>query len=369
MLDAGTVVGLLARNPAGKMVFHRAKSVVLATGGFGQLYARTTNPTAATGDGLAMAARAGARLIDLEFVQFHPTALDSDRDPLPLVTEALRGEGSVLLDSHGERFMVAEHPLAELAPRDIVARAILRRQRVGHRIVLDTRQAVGEAFPQRFPTVWQHCRDRGIDPTRESIPVTPAAHYAMAGVAADENGTTSLPGLWAAGEVTSTGVHGANRLASNSLLEALVFGARVAETISGQGPKASRPGARPVVCRERAGAARGEGTTIRARLRQTMWDQVGLLRRRPGLERALREIDRLGRSLGDRPGETANLLTVGRLVTAAALYRSESRGAHHRLDFPRSDERWARRLAWTYLPGESFPLAPAGEDEAIREIA
>ena len=369
VLESGRVVGVLARDANGRKVFHRAGAVILATGGFGQLYSRTTNPVAATGDGLAMAARAGARLVDLEFVQFHPTALDSDRDPLPLVTEALRGEGSILLDGNGERFMVAEHPLAELAPRDVVARAILRRQRAGHRVMLDPRSAVGDAFPQRFPTVWRHCQDRGIDPTREAIPVTPAAHYVMAGIATDTDGRTSLPGLWAAGEVASTGVHGANRLASNSLLEALVFGARVAETVQGETSPAFATASRPVVWRERLGVPRTGATTVHSTLRELMWTHVGLLRDRRGLERALSEIGRLGRLLGDLPGETANLLTVGRLVTAAALSRNESRGAHHRLDFPRSDERLAYRLAWTYAPGEPFPLRPAGEREPIREIA
>lgn len=383
VLDGERVIGVLARDDSGATTLHLAPAVVLASGGFGQLYARTTNPTAVTGDGLAMAARAGARLIDLEMVQFHPTALDSERDPLPLVTEALRGEGSVLLDDDGERFMLAEHPLAELAPRDIVARAILRRQRAGHRVVLDARQAVGKAFPERFPTVWQSCVERGIDPRREPIPVTPAAHYAMAGVATDTDGRTSLAGLWACGEVSSTGVHGANRLASNSLLEALVFGARVAEDIAGHGAGPQALEGSGVVWREpvaesawsesgRLGptqAPAADEDEIRRALRQLMWQHVGLLRTRRGLEHALAELDRLSRILGDRPGETANLITVGRLVTAAALVRTESRGAHHRLDFPQDDPRWAHRQAWTYEPGEGFPLRPAGEEEAVREIA
>ena len=369
VLDGERVVGVLAHDPSGSTTLHLAPAVVLASGGFGQLFARTTNPTAVTGDGLAMAARAGARLIDLEFVQFHPTALDSERDPLPLVTEALRGEGSVLLDDDGERFMLAEHPLAELAPRDIVARAILRRQRAGHRVVLDARQAVGESFPERFPTVWQSCIERGIDPRREPIPVTPAAHYAMAGVATDNDGRTSLAGLWACGEVSSTGVHGANRLASNSLLEALVFGARVAEDITDHNPGPVALDDRAVVWRESRGEPRGHEDTIRHQLRQLMWQHVGLLRDRPGLEGALDAIDYLAHRLGDRPGETANLLTVGRLVAAAALARCESRGAHHRLDFPRQDEQQAHRQAWTYHPGKGFPLRSAGEEEAVREIA
>lgn len=364
------VTGLLVHHADGRTVHHRAPVVVLATGGFGQLYARTTNPVEATGDGLAMAARAGAHLVDLEFVQFHPTALDSSRDPLPLVTEALRGEGAHLLDDTGERFMVAEHPMAELAPRDIVARAILARQRAGHRVVLDARDAVGERFPERFPTVYAHCRDRGLDPRREPIPVTPAAHYAMAGIAVDGHGRASLPGLWACGEVSSTGVHGANRLASNSLLEALVFGAGVAEDITGRDVGHSGPLRRETVWRDSLWSPHRE---VRGAVRKLMWRNVGLLRRGDGLERALEKLETLGHSVG-RPHsvrdavETNNLLTVGRLVTAAALARRESRGAHCRQDFPATNPKLEARMAWTYDPSGSFPIVGVDELES-REIA
>jgi L-aspartate oxidase len=240
------VLGVLALHsegpgggPGGRRVLHLARAVVLATGGLGQLFLHTTNPREATGDGLAMAARAGARLVDLEFVQFHPTALAgaaADGEPLPLLTEALRGEGAVLIDDRGTRFMSEEHPDRELAPRDVVARAIWRRLAAGRQVFLDARAAVGERFPERFPTVYALCRQRGLDPRREPLPVAPAAHYHMGGVAVDANGRTSLPGLWACGEVAATGAHGANRLASNSLLEALVFGARVAADLRGGEP-------------------------------------------------------------------------------------------------------------------------------------
>src|SRR6185436_19887220 len=200
--------------------------------GLGRLYLHTTNPPEATGDGLAMAARAGARLVDLELVQFHPTALAAaGADPMPLLTEALRGEGAVLLDGRGRRFMLDEHPDAELAPRDVVARAIWRRQVAGEGVFLDARAAVGDRFPERFPRVFEICRRHGFDPRIQPVPVAPAAHFHMGGVSVDIDGRTSLPGLWACGEVSATGVHGANRLASNSLLEALVFGARVAEDL------------------------------------------------------------------------------------------------------------------------------------------
>ncbi len=373
------VVGVLALHggPGGRTVFHRASAVVLATGGLGRLYARTTNPVEATGDGLAMAARAGARLVDLEMIQFHPTALETGREtvslePLPLVTEALRGEGSILIDDRGERFMTGIHPRAELGPRDVVARAIRWRQQAGRRVFLDARDAVGEAFPNRFPTVWDHCRAHGIDPRRQPIPVTPAAHYAMAGIAVDANGRSSLRGLWACGEVSSTGIHGANRLASNSLLEALVFGARVADDLAGAEPPRPAPRAaqREVVWRETGPAEGDDKLDAEKTIRQLMWEHVGLERERHGLETVLDRTDRIDRSLASRPSAARNLLTLSRVVSAAALAREESRGAHFRTDFPDPVESLRHRLFWTYRPDEAFPLEAAGtERRAGREIA
>ena len=208
-----------------------APAVVLATGGVGRLYANTTNPPPITGDGLAMAAKAGAGLRDIEFVQFHPTALATGRDPMSLMTEALRGEGAVLLDEQGRRFMPAVHEDAELAPRDIVARANWRVLQDGGSVFLDATTAVGDSFPERFPTVFRLCQADGIDPRVEPMPAAPAAHYHMGGIATDLSGMSSLPGLWAVGEAARTGVHGANRLASNSLLEGAVFGRRAAESV------------------------------------------------------------------------------------------------------------------------------------------
>jgi L-aspartate oxidase len=356
----GRVVGVLALHEDGRLVLHRAPAVVLATGGIGRAYSHTTNPPEATGDGLAIAARAGARLVDLEFVQFHPTALAAGgADPMPLLTEALRGEGAVLLDGEGRRFMVDEHPLAELAPRDVVARAIWRREQAGDRVVLDARAAVGARFPARFPTVFASCRAVGIDPRREVMPVSPAAHYHMGGVAVDRRGRTSLAGLWACGEVSSTGVHGANRLASNSLLEALVFGARVAEDVRAHhganvlgGPPSA--GAPAVVTPFAAPAELAE-------LRRLMWDHVGLVRDADGLTFALAAFSSLAPALA-APGEAHNLLAVARLVAAAARERRESRGGHHRSDFPHTEARWKRRI---YVLGDGAPEPRPVERRAV----
>lgn len=377
--DDGRVIGLVARSgdrtACLRTVFHRAASVVLATGGYGQLYRHTTNPSAVTGDGVAMAARAGAELADLEFVQFHPTALDVDADPRPLVTEALRGEGATLWNDLGQRFMVGLHPRAELAPRDVVARAIFDQQQGcqqhgGRRVTLDARATVGDRFPERFPTVYQHCQRHGIDPRRQAIPVTPAAHYAMGGILTDADGRSSLDGLWACGEASSSGVHGANRLASNSLLEALVFGTRVADDIRQRSQlRGPGPSVLSGVVRRETGNVSTEGEGMRARLRNLMWDQVGLARDRHGLESALHDLDALARELPEHASETGNLLTMGRLVTAAALVREESRGAHFRTDFPVTREDAAQRRIWTYRPLGEFPLRAVEPASVLRRIA
>jgi L-aspartate oxidase len=356
-LEDGQVVGLLAVHADGRRVLHLAPAVVLATGGLGRLYLHTTNPREATGDGLAMAARAGARLVDLEFVQFHPTALATGDDPMPLLTEALRGEGAILIDEGGRRFMVGEHPDAELAPRDVVARAIWRQSMAGHRVFLDAREAVGEEFPEHFPTVFNLCRARGLDPRREPIPVAPAAHYHMGGIAVDDTGRTSLPGLWACGEVTATGAHGANRLASNSLLEALVFGARVADDL-----RAGLPSGRTSRGRLAAGATSGLAAPgdaeLTAAVRRLMWEKVGLVRDAAGLTYAVDELSRLATAYPEASGEARNLLIIGRLVAAAALERRESRGGHYRSDFPASDPSWQRRLFLTAAPDGSACFEP-----------
>jgi L-aspartate oxidase len=312
---------------------------VFATGGIGQVFERTSNPVEATGDGLAMAARAGVRLADLEFVQFHPTALDVGADPMPLVTEALRGAGALIVDDTGRRFLLDVDARAELAPRDVVALALYRHLRTGRRVFLDATQAIGAAFPERFPTVFAACRQHGLDPRYEPIPVAPAAHYHMGGVATDARGRTSLEGLWACGEAACTGLHGANRLASNSLLEGLVLGGRVAADILGRPRLPAFASYEP----PRLALARTDHAATEAGVRAIMWRHVGLERDEPGLRQALVQLESAARSLDAGHSEAGNLVTVGRLVAQAALRRRESRGSHFRTDYPSSDPAWARR--------------------------
>ncbi len=338
----GAACGVIVRH-RGAAVLFAADAVVLATGGLGGLYQHTSNPVTARGRGLALAARAGAALADLEFVQFHPTALDAGRDPMPLVTEALRGEGAVLLDKTGAPFMAALHPLADLAPRDIVARAVWRKQLAGDRVYLDARKAVGAAFPMRFPTVYGACRAAGVDPITMPIPIAPAAHYHMGGVAVDAQGRSTVPGLWAVGEVASTGLHGANRLASNSLLEALVFGARAAADIASAAPRTASPQS---VARARVAAFDDSHDAAgMARLRRRMNASVGVERDATGLRQALDELNMLRRTASAR--SLADAALVGALVSAAALRRRESRGGHCRIDCPASVPALARRSLLT----------------------
>jgi len=341
VLDGGRVVGVTVRTDGGERLLALASAVVLATGGVGRLYAHTTNPPEVTGDGLAMAARAGAHLADLEFVQFHPTALATGLDPMPLLTEALRGEGAVLVDGSGERFMVGEHPDAELAPRDIVARAIFRRRQGGAVVYLDATKAVGASFPERFPTVFELCMSVGIDPRREPVPVAPAAHYHMGGVAADLDGRSSLPGLWAVGEVARSGVHGANRLASNSLLEATVFGERAGDSVLAAAAEAVDEAA-AVAAAADPGPAPGDASAVVEVLRRTMDERVGVVRDRAGLVAGLETIEALAARLEPVASEARNMIDSARLIARSALVRTESRGAHFRSDYPGPDPAWLR---------------------------
>lgn len=319
-----------------------AGAVVLATGGVGSLYAVTTNPTLARGEAIAFAARAGAVIADAEFVQFHPTALDVGIDPAPLATEALRGEGATLVNASGERFMLDIDERAELSPRDIVARGVFAQIRAGRGAFLDCRAEPGARLAESFPTVYAFCKEAGLDPVIDLLPVAPAAHYHMGGVATDVNGATSIPGLWAAGEVASTGLHGANRLASNSLLEAVVIGDKVAADIRVRKRSVSAHAGLPI--------AKGPPMTVdlemRARqltrLRAAMSDHVGVIRDQAGLVTALAILDDIARA-AEADIVLANMVLTARLIASGALARHESRGGHWRSDYPASNPALAHR--------------------------
>jgi L-aspartate oxidase len=335
----------------GAAVEARAPVTLLATGGAGQVYSETTNPPVATGDGIAMAYRAGAAVADLEFVQFHPTALKMPGQPRFLLSEALRGEGARLVNGSGEPFMERYDPAGDLAPRDRVARGIVREaERTGGEVYLTLDRLDPGFVHRRFPLISDACRRAGLDLARDPIPVGPAAHYVMGGVVTDEDGQTSLPGLFAAGEVACTGVHGANRLASNSLLEGLVFGARAGQAMrSGSSFRAEGAFRPDGIFRLKADATRvrseASGFSRKnldpQRARELMWAHAGLFRNEQGLSALLLE-------LGDMDEAETPVITVGRLIARAALRREESRGGHFRLDYPeRNDSRWKRRIMET----------------------
>jgi len=318
IVEDGAIAGVLAAGSAGAIGLATGR-VVLATGGIGGLFRDTTNPLASFGQGLALAARAGAEFADLEFVQFHPTALDGPRRPMPLISEAVRGEGAVLVDERGRRFL-SNTPGGELAPRDVVARAVWHELAAGRRVFLDARQALGPRFAARFPAIARLCRDAGIDPAARPIRVRPAAHYHMGGVAVDTEGRTSVAGLWACGEVARTGLHGANRLASNSLTEAVVTAAWVAASVAGTPPGRLRHLA-PMIA---------SPPPHPARIRSIASDALGIVR---DGER-LREAARMLLPIAAGREAAADPALVALMVTIAALHREESRGAHHRSDFP-----------------------------------
>jgi L-aspartate oxidase len=339
----GRCIGIRA-SVAGRPVEIIADATVLATGGCGQVYRYTTNPEVATGDGFAIAHRAGVRLADMEFVQFHPTALDTPETPLSLISEAVRGEGAILVNDRGQRFMTRRHKLAELAPRDIVAREIFREAQDGTRVWIDARK-LSRVFARRFPGILRICLARGIDPRKDRIPVTPAAHYMMGGIVTDLAGRSSLDRLYACGEVSRTGVHGANRLASNSLLEGLVFAERVARDMIAT-PKLGRlPRAEPwsVPALRDRGAALVAADAIRV----LMWEHAGIDRTAKGLRKCLSAIDEITKRLSRGATEEINLAQTARLITEAALMRTESRGGHFRHDFPREKRKWrGRHIEW-----------------------
>ena len=354
-MEDGRAVGVHYLDPDGVQRTVRARATLLATGGAGQVFRETTNPEVASGDGIAMAWAAGARVADLEFVQFHPTALQVEGQPRFLLSEALRGEGARLVNADGEAFMTRYEPAGDLAPRDRVSRGIVRElARTGRPVFLSLQHLDAAMVHARFPHIAAACRAAGLDLAHDPVPVSPAAHYVMGGVETDLDGRTSVPGLFAAGEVACTGVHGANRLASNSLLEGLVFGRRAGEamiqTAAGTWParfSARRYPSRPIDTDER----RSPPTVDDVRSR--MWNQVGLIRDRAGLDAAVKAFDADWRWLGGQPppptvdqARLASLIIVGGLMARAALRREESRGGHYRSDFPaRDDAAWGFRMA------------------------
>jgi L-aspartate oxidase len=351
VVDGGQVRGLRYFDAEGGAHVVHATATLLATGGAGQVFRDTTNPSVATGDGIALAYHAGARVADLEFVQFHPTALNLAGAPRFLISEALRGEGARLVNMRGERFMTRHHPGGDLAPRDVVARGIVRESAQTGAPVYLTLQHLDPAFVHdRFPTIAAMCMQAGLDLARDRIPVGPAAHYMMGGVDTDEWARTSLPGLFAAGEVACTGVHGANRLASNSLLEGLVFGARAAQAMT-EAPRAAALKADRVMAEgpdveaDAPQALSSQPSVLdREAVRDLMWRNVGLFRTAENLQAAVDALagaDPASPPAGAEPWRSWNLLTVARLIARAALRRQESRGGHFREDFPlRDDARW-----------------------------
>lgn len=370
----GRVIGVVCVDAEGRPGLMAANAVVLATGGIGHLFAATTNPSESTGDGLAMAARAGAKLAGLEFVQFHPTALAVRVGTKPLLTEALRGEGAVLVDDRGRRIMEGVHDRLELAPRDIVARTIWNVIQAGSRVFLDATH-LADRFAARFPSVLGLCLGHDLDPRAEPMPVTPAAHYHMGGVVSGLDGSTSVSRLWAAGEVSWTGLHGANRLASNSLLEAMVIGRRVGRALESV-PWENEPVERVVEAANRAGLApssrpwAGDADPVVAELKKIMWRDVGLVRSASGLRQAQLDLDRLVRAQGPGAGEIANMIAVAQLVTTAAGLRTESRGAHFRRDFTQPCRHWNQDLFFEGMrplgPRPRLTTIQAGEDAAGR---
>ena len=322
-----------------------AKSVILCTGGAGQLFLHTTNPPVATGDGMAMAYFAGAEMADMEFIQFHPTALSIENAPRFLLTEAMRGEGGILRNKAGERFMERYDERLELAPRDIVSRSIVAEmRRTGARNVFLDMTALDEDFlKHRFPKIYDTCLQFGLNIANDLLPVSPASHYCMGGIRTDLWGRSTVEGLYAAGEVSCTGVHGANRLASNSLLEGLVFGARAGEA-------AAKDNSTFQISNSKLGLGSskieseiwnlesGISTAVRKRVKRVMWERVGILRDKQSLSRALQEFEQISHS--NLSTSSRHFVTLGKLVATAALWREESRGGHFRTDFPERDEKW-----------------------------
>lgn len=346
LTENGTCYGALAVNPEGKLKIYYSRIVVLASGGSGQMFLNTTNPDVATGDGIAQAYRAGAELMDMEFVQFHPTALYLEGVPRFLISEAVRGEGALLRNSKGERFMPQYHEMAELAPRDIVTRAINSEMRKTNstNVFLDVTHLDGEKVKKRFPNISRTCASHNIDISKDMIPVAPAAHYMMGGVKTNLDGETNIKGLYACGEVACLGVHGANRLASNSLLDGIVYGDRIVRKTSSVFTKL---GTTPVYQDFSFGNLEDfcelDFNTVISQIKKIMWEKVGIIRREADLSEAiswLEEAEKNFRCSANRIHgiEMLNMITVGKLVAHSALIRTESRGGHFRADYPQRDD-------------------------------
>lgn len=347
--ENGRIVNLEAHctvdTEAHKSITIPAWSVVLASGGVGGLYKVTTNPSQACGNGLAMAARIGAVIADAEFVQFHPTGIAGDLDPSPLATEALRGDGAILINDANERFMLPVHGDAELAPRDIVARSVFSEIAAGRNAYLDCRKNPGAEFKAKFPQVFSYCAAAGINPEIDLIPVVPSAHYHMGGVLCDSFGRSTVNGLWVCGEVASTGAHGANRLASNSLLEACVFASRIARDIALSAPHRIQPVVREITTSSPYQRSNKEYKTLQ-KVRALMSKHVGVIRNKAGLLSVLRELETLQKHASDQ-AQISNILVTAKIIVVAALERHESRGGHFRDDFPETDIQQAHRSYFT----------------------
>lgn len=348
IVEDNAMKGVAVSIDAGVPMIMQARTYLMAAGGTGSLFIKTTNPPSVRGLALGMAARAGAKIADAEFVQFHPTAIDLNLDPAPLATEALRGEGATLINKNGQRFMADVHPDMELAPRDIVARAIFNEHQAGNVPMLDTREAIGDHIIDEFPSVSDACLKGGIDPTKEPIPVVPAAHYHMGGVATDKTGMSSIEGLWVAGEAASTGLHGANRLASNGLLEALVYAATCS---SGMADLIDQTGGMPYI-KDLKSVPMGydvvDEDAVR-KLRETMSAKVGVLRTEDGIADALRTLRDLDNEYGGKSTNFDNMLAAATLIAAAAYNRKESRGGHYRIDYPNKDNNLQHRTDITLV--------------------
>jgi len=362
IVENGRVCGIHLINESGEKQQMAASAVLLATGGMGQLYRNTTNPAVATGDGVAMAFRAGAEISDTEFIQFHPTALYLKNAPRFLLSEALRGEGAYLRNLEMHRFMPKYHPMGELAPRDVVARAILHELEVSHIkdpvVYLDLTHLNADQVKKRFPRIYATCLQFNIDITTDLIPIRPAAHYAMGGVRTDLMGRCTISGLYAAGEAAATGVHGANRLASNSLLEGLVFGARAGKTMREESRRAPANSVKPKRAVSNGPVDTATEEVIRE-VQDLMWRDVGIVRTGTGLKAAIEHLNRIAPRVAHpqtrRAHEVQNIHALALLVARSALAREESRGAHYRTDFPAHND--AKFLKHSIIKGDSIRFA------------